>query len=186
MAAKIKEYAMKHSLLFLFVITSLSLCHAYKLGYESLTPGHVAALVPQCKTPRLGLVTNHTGVTDQGQRVVDYLLQKGFIITKLFAPEHGISGTILAEKDVTDTKDAKTGLPVISLYKNQTGSPADSMFEDIDVILFDMQDSGMRHYTYISTLYQVMRIAAALHKPIIVLDRPNPLGPNMEGPLVES
>ena len=107
------------------------------------------------------------------------------VVKYIFAPEHGLNGT-LAERDVHDAIDAKTHIPIISLYGNGTGKMiSDAQMNDLDLLIFDIQDSGMRHYTYISTLLNTMKVAAEYGKAYIVLDRPNPLGSLMEGPLVD-
>ncbi len=139
--------------------------------------------------PKLALATNQTGIDRSGNRMVDLLLQKGYNITLLLAPEHGLSGTVAAGKKVQDAYDEKTGLPIQSMYKlsgDTSLKDLESMqLNDIDIILFDMQDSGMRHYTYVSFLIKLIDFAAAHNKKIVVFDRPNPLGAVMEGPIVE-
>lgn len=133
----------------------------------------------------IGLITNQTGVDQQGKRTIDILVQRGYTPKYIFAPEHGLNG-VLAERDVHDSVDKKTGIPIISLYGNGSGKMiAPEYINKVDSFVFDIQDSGMRHYTYISTLLNTMKIAAENDKPFIVLDRPNPLGSMMEGPLVD-
>lgn len=154
----------------------------FKLGIENIEP----ALIKQYHKMRIGLVTNQTGKDNAGNRTVDILLKKGFNITYLFAPEHGIDGKIHAEKEVKDCKDSKTNVPVLSLYtSNGPKKMNEEALKNIDAIFFDIQDSGMRHYTYISTLFQVLKAAAQENKKMVVFDRPNPLGKIMEGPLVD-
>lgn len=132
----------------------------------------------------IGLITNQTGVTQAKERTIDVLLKRKFAIKKIFAPEHGINGVIAAEKSVGDTVDAATRIPILSLYGHGSGKKIGAhMLHDLDVLIFDMQDCGMRHFTYISTLLHVMEAAAHNNKQVIVLDRPNPLGGSMEGPL---
>lgn len=160
----------------------------FKLGLEAVTSVLVQQLKHADGTPfRIGLVTNQTGVDQKGRRNIDVLLEKKLNIVRLFAPEHGIDGKILAAEKVNDTLDVKTGIPVVSLYAGgDKGKNIDpKMVADLDVLMFDMQDSGMRHYTYISTLFCVLKAAVAYDKHLIVLDRPNPLGSRMEGPLVD-
>jgi uncharacterized protein YbbC (DUF1343 family) len=169
-------------LLLLVGAISVDACAEFKLGVENISDPAFRAM---CKNMRLGLITNQTGVDQSGQRTIDLLLNEGFNLTYLFAPEHGLDGKSGAGVKVHNTKDKKTNLPVVSLYGHGTGKmiPADVM-DNIDAIIFDIQDSGMRHYTYISTLYHVMKTAADHNKHVIVLDRPNPLGALMEGPVV--
>ncbi|MDR3647289.1 MAG: DUF1343 domain-containing protein [Candidatus Babeliales bacterium] len=136
----------------------------------------------------IGLITNQTGIDQAGKRNIDLLIAQGYNITTLYGPEHGISGKALADKKVDNTLDEKTSLPVVSLYlgNSRFRKFVEKDLKDIDAFIFDMQDSGMRHYTYISVLFKMMEIAAEFDKEFIVLDRPNPLGYVMEGPLVSS
>jgi len=154
----------------------------FKLGIENITD----EVLHQVRGRRVGLITNQTGRDQQGRRTVDVLRNKGVHIQTLFVPEHGMHGEVAAEHDVHDIVDTKTGIPIISLYGKGTGKPlsADTL-KNIDVLMFDIQDSGMRHYTYIATLYHAIEAAAQHARPLIVLDRPNPLGGVMEGPLVD-
>jgi uncharacterized protein YbbC (DUF1343 family) len=126
---------------------------------------------------RIALISNHTGVNGAGKRTADVLFANarkyGFELRKLFAPEHGFEG-VLDEK-FSHMRDRQTGLPIISLYdKNYSPNPED--LEDIDDLLFDIQDIGARFYTYQSTMALSMRVIAGLGKRFIVLDRPNPIG----------
>ena len=105
----------------------------------------------------------------------------------IFAPEHGFDGKSHAAQEIKDGRDVKTKIPVMSLYGKGTGKKVDpEMIKNIDAFFFDIQDSGMRHYTYISTLFTILKAAEEEKKKVIVFDRPNPLGKAMEGPLVES
>lgn len=133
----------------------------------------------------VGLITNQSGVDQKGKRTIDVLVHCGYSVRYIFAPEHGLNGT-LAERDVHDSVDKKSGIPIVSLYGNGAGKSIPPMYmNNIDCLVFDIQDSGMRHYTYISTLLNSLKIAAEYNKPFIVLDRPNPLASAMEGPMVD-
>ena len=155
----------------------------FKLGIENISDSFLQRL----RGRSIGLITNQTGTDQRGRRNIDLLVQKGLRITHIFAPEHGLAGTVSAGNDVSNVVDKKTGIPVVSLYKKGTGRALDAdTMKKIDLLIFDIQDSGMRHYTYISTLLHAIQAAAEHGKAIVVLDRPNPLGGNMEGPLVES
>ncbi len=137
----------------------------------------------------MGLVTNQTGVDHAGKPSVQVLRSKGVCITHIFAPEHGYTGLIPAGKSVESSRDPLTKIPIVSLYSHEKGLVGRTInaekFAAIDLIIFDMQESGMRHYTYISTLMRVLEACALYNKVCIVLDRPNFLGGRMEGPLVE-
>ena len=159
----------------------------FKLGVENITQAFIKNICPDTKEKcAIGLITNQTGVDQNGKSTADVIVEKGMTVQYIFAPEHGLNGT-LAERDVHDSIDEKRAIPIISLYGNGTGKMiAPEYLNAIDCLFFDIQDSGMRHYTYISTLLSTMKVAAEHNKPFVVLDRPNPLGSMMEGPLVES
>ncbi|NBP01388.1 MAG: DUF1343 domain-containing protein [Proteobacteria bacterium] len=171
--------------LFLIVVSIAFLrCSAdFKVGIEAI-PQHILASLQQAN---VGLVTNQTGITQNKTRSVDYLLELGINVVTLYAPEHGITGKEEAGIGIADVTDEITGVPVVSLYEGDVGLcfKKDLDLTHLDYVLFDMQDSGMRHYTYISIMFYCMQVAAEQNIPFIVLDRPNPLGWIMEGPLVE-
>lgn len=142
---------------------------------------------PALDHARIGLVTNHTAVTRDLVSIVDAMHEDGrFQLVKLFAPEHGVRGAAQAGDHVDDEIDTVTGLPVVSLYgANRT--PGAEQLEGLDAIVFDIQDAGARHYTYISTMVNVMQACAPLDLPVIVLDRPNPItGLHTEGKVLEA
>lgn len=135
------------------------------------------------KGVRVAVVANPTSRVGS-EHLVDVLIQKGVRVVKVFAPEHGFRGSAGAGEHVADGRDSRTGLPLISLYgKNE--KPTSDMLSDVDVIVFDIQDVGARFYTYISTMHYVMESAAENKKKVVVLDRPNPNGFYIDGPLLE-
>ena len=139
--------------------------------------------LPQLKGKRVGLVVNQTSVVGQ-THLVDTLLSRGVDVVTIFAPEHGFRGEADAGAYVKDAKDIRTGLPIISLYgKNK--KPSAEQVKNLDVLVFDIQDVGARFYTYISTMHYVMEAAAENKKPVLVLDRPNPNGHYVDGPVLE-
>jgi uncharacterized protein YbbC (DUF1343 family) len=139
--------------------------------------------LPQLKGKRVGLIVNQTSIVGQ-THLVDTLLSRGVKVATIFAPEHGFRGEADAGAHVKDAKDIRTGLPIISLYgKNK--KPSAEQVKDLDVLLFDIQDVGTRFYTYISTMHYVMEAAAENNKPVLVLDRPNPNGHYVDGPVLE-
>lgn len=135
---------------------------------------------------RVGLVTNPSGVDRHLQSTIDILFEAPEVnLVALYGPEHGVRGDVYAGGKVEDTKDETTGLPVFSLY-GATRKPTPEMLEGIDVMVYDIQDVGVRSYTFISTLGLVMEACAAKGIEVMVLDRPNPLGGNkIEGCYVE-
>ena len=133
---------------------------------------------------RVGLVVNHT-TTSGEQHLVDRLHADVDIdVVKVFGPEHGFRGEASDGEKVTDQKDPKTGLPIISLY-GKTKKPTKAMLEGLDIIVFDIQDVGLRFYTYISTMHYVMDAAAEYGVKVLVLDRPNPNGRLVDGPILK-
>jgi uncharacterized protein YbbC (DUF1343 family) len=134
---------------------------------------------------RVGIVTNQTGVDRQGRHIVDLLAAvPGVKLTAIFAPEHGLRGTIEAGYKINNQLDAKTGTPIYSIY-GKINKPTPEMLRNIEVLVFDMQDVGARFYTYISTMSLCMEAAAENNIDFIVLDRPNPIdGIMVEGPVL--
>lgn len=132
---------------------------------------------------KVGVVANHTSMINK-THLVDSLVSLGINVTKVFSPEHGFRGKADAGEQVNSDVDSKTGLPIVSLYgKNK--KPTAEQFGDLDVIIFDIQDVGARFYTYISTMHYVMETCAETNKQLIVLDRPNPNGHYIDGPILE-
>ncbi len=133
----------------------------------------------------IGLITNHTGVDSQGRGTIELLAHApGVHLVALFSPEHGLAGRF--DQKVSSSKDPATGLPVFSLY-GDTLRPTDQMLEGIDTLVFDLQDAGVRFYTYTTTLAYCMEEAAKRNIAFFVLDRPNPLGGEIvEGPMLDS
>ena len=169
-------------LFFLLFFIATFVNATFKLGIENIS----SELIFSCARKKIGLITNQTGKDQKGNRTVDILLKKGFKVAAIFAPEHGFEGKVDAEKEVIDGVDAKTKIPIISLYERDRGKTISSqILKNIDIFFVDIQDSGMRHYTYISTLFYILKAAAQEGKEVIVFDRPNPLGSVMEGPLVD-
>jgi uncharacterized protein YbbC (DUF1343 family) len=153
---------------------------ATKPGIDVLEEMNFAPL----RGKHVGLITNQTGVDSQGRRTIDILAHAdGVTLVAIFAPEHGIAGK--ADEKIANATDGATGLPVFSLY-GDTRNPTDEMLKGIDALVFDMQDAGVRFYTFTSTMGYSME-AAAKHKiPFFVLDRPDPLGgERIEGPMLD-
>ena len=133
---------------------------------------------------RLGLVTNHTGV-DRNLRATSVILQEKYDLRFLVGPEHGVSGVAQAGQKVTDHNDPKTGLPVISLF-NGYSQALETQLPPVDLMVFDIQDIGLRFFTYIVTLYYTMVLCQRAGVPLVVLDRYNPLGlSKVEGAMIE-
>lgn len=149
---------------------------------STIIPGadQLEMYLPLIKGKKVGIMGNQTSVIGK-EHLVDVLFQKGVDIKFAFAPEHGFRGNIERGEKVSNDRDAKTGLPLYSLYgKNEK---ADSIVNSIDVMIFDLQDVGARFYTYITSMHHVMQLATNHHKKVIILDRPNPNGDQVDGPV---
>jgi uncharacterized protein YbbC (DUF1343 family) len=139
--------------------------------------------LPLLKGKAIAIVANQSS-NIKNTHLVDSLFKLGLNIRKVFCPEHGFRGMVDAGEKVKTEKDSKTGLSIISLYgKNK--KPAPEQLKDVDVVIFDIQDVGVRFYTYLSTLHYVMEACAENKKQLIVLDRPNPNGYYVDGPVME-
>ena len=145
----------------------------------------VSEVLPLLAGKRVGIATNHTALLSDGTHLVDELQKTGVNVVKVFSPEHGFRGTADAGEKVSSSVDAKTGLPLVSLYGNNK-KPTPAQLQDLDIVVFDIQDVGTRHYTYISTLSYIMEACAENGKAVFVLDRPNPNGWYTDGPMMHS
>jgi uncharacterized protein YbbC (DUF1343 family) len=139
--------------------------------------------IPLLKAKRVAVFANNTSMLGN-THLVDTLIKSGIDVRKIFAPEHGFRGTADAGEKVTNSKDPKTGITVISLYGKKRKPSADDL-SDVDIILFDIQDAGVRFFTYISSLEDLSESAIEHKKPLIVLDRPNPNGFYIDGPVLK-
>lgn len=174
-------------------------------GKPSIVTGaeNYQTYLPILRGKKIGIVTNQTGIISYYPTVkqlpenmataetaattgsvVDFLLDQEVLVKAIFAPEHGFRGTADAGELIKDGKDTKTGLPIVSLYGNNK-KPRQDQLRDIDIMVFDLQDVGARFYTYISSLHYVMEACAESNIPLVVLDRPNPNGSIIDGPVLE-
>ncbi len=168
-------------LLFSFICSS---SEEHKSNQETdIKPGayQIESYIDQLKGKRIGMVVNHTSMIEE-THVVDSLISLGIHVTKIFAPEHGYKGKADAGEYIADEK--KDLASIISLYGKKK-KPTEADLQDVDILVFDIQDVGVRFYTYISTLHYVMEAAAENDIPIIVLDRPNPNGFYVDGPVLK-
>ena len=168
----------------------------FKTGAENFE-----SYLPLLKNKRVGIVTNQAGIIRKinvisralpenttlettNESLVDFLIEQNINLQKIYAPEHGFRGTADAGELILDGKDTKTNLPIISLYGNNK-KPKPEQLEEIDILVFDLQDVGARFYTYISSLHYVMEACSENNIPLLVLDRPNPNGTIIDGPILE-
>lgn len=140
---------------------------------------------PLLEGKRVALLSNHTGMVDSATHVLDLMLEEGVDVTTLFSPEHGFRGTADAGEHVTSSRDEKTGLPIASMYDGRTRTPSEDVMGRFDVLVVDLQDVGARFYTYHITMLDLMAACAKAGKPVVVLDRPNPLGMVTDGPVLD-
>ncbi|MGA9120941.1 MAG: DUF1343 domain-containing protein [Bacteroidota bacterium] len=158
------------------------------LLYSQVLPGAdilVQNRLDLLKGKRVGLVTNQTGRLQSGEYLLDALVRRNIRVVALFGPEHGIRGEAAPGEIVDDTIDRRTGIRVYSLY-GKVNKPTGAMLDSVDMLIYDIQDVGVRYYTFISTMYYVMESAAQHQIPLLVLDRPDPLGgTTVDGPVLE-
>lgn len=178
----------KLSLLILLVLLSWTTTNAQvafipKAEYVSAAQ-QMNDYLPLLTAKHVGVVANQTSIIGS-THLVDSLVSRGINIVKIYTPEHGFRGAADAGAKVNSGKDEKTGISIVSLY-GKTKKPTPEMLKGIDVMLFDLQDVGVRFYTYISTLTYVMEACAENNIPVIVLDRPNPNGFYIDGPVLKS
>lgn len=179
----------------LCVLTSCICCKSTEKKSKSATAAYssesnkvitgadqVSSYLPLLKGKRVGLMGNQTSIVgDNKEHLVDVLLREGIDLRFAFAPEHGFRGDVERGEKVSNEYDEKTGLPLYSLYGGN--EKQDSIVNSIDIMIFDLQDVGARFYTYITSLHRVMELCAKHGKELIVLDRPNPCGDQVDGPV---
>ncbi|MBQ5530039.1 MAG: DUF1343 domain-containing protein, partial [Bacteroidales bacterium] len=185
---------MKRLLLLTVLLASLAACGGkpqpqapvYAPTPEIL-PGatDLEAYLPLLEGKRVSILSNQTGLVAPGRHVLDTLLSLGVNVVSIFSPEHGFRGTADAGELVKSSVDEPTGVPIRSLYDGKGGLPSDEAVDEFDVLVFDLQDVGCRFYTYNVTMGKMMGVCAAHGKPMIVLDRPNPIGFYVDGPILD-
>lgn len=163
------------------------------VGVDSVDEEDVALLVgaaqperylPLLRGKRVALLSNHTGMVGD-RHTLDLMLDSGINVTTIFSPEHGFRGTADAGEHVGSTVDAKTGIPIASLYTGKSRYPSRAVMDSVDIIVTDIQDVGLRFYTYYCTMIDLMNAAARYGKEFMVLDRPNPNIMNVDGPVLD-
>lgn len=156
--------------------------HTAVATFDGAVPDAAEATVP-----RLSPSESRPSRVSSGRPVhlVDLLHERGFDVTGIFSPEHGFRGTADAGERVSNSVDERTGIPIRSLYDGRTGRPSDSVMRSFDVLVVDMQDVGLRFYTYYITMLRMMDACARFGRQVIVLDRPNPNGHRVDGPILD-
>lgn len=140
--------------------------------------------IPMLKGKRVALLSNHTGMIGD-KHTLDVMLENGVNVTTIFSPEHGFRGKADAGEHVSSSVDTKTGIPIASLYDGKKRMPAKAVMDKIDIIVTDIQDVGLRYYTYYCTMTDLMNAAITYGKEFMVLDRPNPNGMYVDGPILD-
>lgn len=141
--------------------------------------------LPLLAGKRVAVLSNHTGRLSCGTHVLDTLVASGVEVTTLFSPEHGFRGEADAGEHVGNSVDRSTGIPIFSLYDGKEPKPADEVMQRFDVLVVDIQDVGLRFYTYYVTMLRLMRRCADLDREVVILDRPNPNGHYVDGPTLD-
>jgi uncharacterized protein YbbC (DUF1343 family) len=176
------------------VVISKQIDPTSELAEAKIRPGITILLgdsIQLIRGKRIGLLTNQTGINEKGVSDIDLLRDKkardaSVSLVQLFSPEHGLRGTE-DRQNIASGIDQKSGLPVYSLYGQQTMAPPDSLLRGLGALVFDLQDIGTRTWTYVGAMVYSMRAAARVHKPFILLDRPNPItGYIIEGPVLDA
>ena len=168
---------------FLFVAWSTIQAERVLVGAEQ-----TKMYLPLLKGKRVALLSNHTGVVIQGKDTIhtlDLLLKHGVEVTAIFSPEHGFRGTAREGEHVASSVDEKTGIPILSLYDGKSQRPSKEAMNTVDILITDIQDVGLRFYTYYVTMYRLMNACATEGKQFMVFDRPNPNGYYVDGPILD-
>lgn len=163
----------------------LALC-AMSIKAESVKVGaeQIGEYIPMLKDKRVAILSNHTGMVGN-KHTLDVMLENGVNVTTIFSPEHGFRGKADAGEHVSSSVDAQTGIPIASLYDGKSTMPSKKTMAKFDVLVVDIQDVGLRYYTYYITMMKLMEAAAKYGKEFMVLDRPNPNGMYVDGPILD-
>jgi uncharacterized protein YbbC (DUF1343 family) len=175
------------ALISLFCLLPLAARRALWLTPSTLRLGDERSQVylPLLEGRRVALFSNHTGCTQQGRHILDLLLEQGVSVVAIFSPEHGFRGKADAGERVSSSVDEQTGLPIISLYDARREGPSDDIMHSFDVLVVDIQDVGLRFYTYYISMLRLMERCGQTGRRVVILDRPNPNGHYVDGPLLD-
>ena len=166
------------------VATLLSVTLAY--AQEVLVGAtDTSAYLVELRGRRVAVLANHTAMYSDTEHIVDMMYRSGINIVGIFAPEHGFRGGVEAGLKVQNSVDEKTGIPILSLYNGNTQRPSDDVMRSFDVLVVDMQDVGLRFYTYYISMIRMIDACADFGRKVIVLDRPNPNGHYVDGPILD-
>ena len=173
------------------VITSLLFCitlctNAQKTNNSRIAVGaeQTSEYFPILKNKKIAVFSNHTGMIGN-KHTVDVLIENKLNVVAIFSPEHGFRGDADAGEHVSSSVDSKTGVPILSLYDGKAGRPSEESMRKFDVLLVDIQDVGLRFYTYYISMVKLMDACAEYNRKMIILDRPNPNGHYVDGPILD-
>lgn len=173
----------KYLVAFIILLGTLQLCHAQQ---TRVIPGdeQTSEYFPILKNKRIALFSNHTGMIGD-KHLLDILLENEFNVVAIFSPEHGFRGNADAGERVSSATDPQTGVPILSLYDGKEKRPGKASMQKFDILVMDIQDVGLRFYTYYITMCRLMDACAEHGKQVLLLDRPNPNGHYVDGPLLD-
>ncbi|MEG1562674.1 MAG: DUF1343 domain-containing protein [Bacteroides sp.] len=174
---------MKKTLFAILLICSSLLCQAQNRHVE-VGAEQTNAYFPLLKNQRVAIFSNHTGKVGN-QHLLDVLLDRGVNVTAIFSPEHGFRGNADAGEQVASSVDKKTGVPILSLYDGKSGKPSKASMQKFDLLIVDIQDVGLRFYTYYISMVRLMDACAETNRKMLILDRPNPNGHYVDGPILD-
>ncbi len=174
---------MKKLLLFTILFCTPLLCQAQK-SQVIMGDEQTSEYFPILKDKRIAIFSNHTGMAGN-KHILDILLENKFRVTAIFSPEHGFRGNADAGEHVASSVDKQTGVPILSLYGGKEQKPSERSMKEFDILVVDIQDVGLRFYTYYITMCRLMDACAEYHKKILILDRPNPNGFYVDGPILD-
>lgn len=173
------------------IITSLLFCITLCTNAQKTNNSHIAVgaeqtseYFPILKNKKIAVFSNHTGMIGN-KHTVDVLLENKLNVVAIFSPEHGFRGDADAGEHVSSSVDSKTGVPILSLYDGKAGRPSEESMRKFDVLLVDIQDVGLRFYTYYISMVKLMDACAEYNRKMIILDRPNPNGHYVDGPILD-
>ena len=165
----------------------IAMCVAVATDAQEVLVGatDTASYMPLLRERRVAVLANHTAMYSENEHIVDMLHREGVNLVGIFAPEHGFRGAVEAGAKVENSVDAKTGVAILSLYNGNTKRPSDAVMRSFDVLVVDMQDVGLRFYTYYISMLRMVDACADLGVKVVVLDRPNPNGHYVDGPILD-
>lgn len=186
MKTKYLSPIMKSKSILSIAFVALMMFAGFKMSAADVVVGAASTdeYVPYLKGKRVAIMSNHTGMVGN-KHTLDIMLEKGVNVTTIFSPEHGFRGKADAGEKVSSSVDAETGIPIASLYDGKSPMPSKENMDKFDVLVVDIQDVGLRFYTYYVTMINLMDAAVTYDKAVVILDRPNPNGMYVDGPILD-